>query len=185
VAQLEDHKGHRDLIDAAKILKDHAPKIKIVIVGEGSLRMTLDQQAHELKVDDIVYFLGFREDVPRILASLDLFVLSSRMEGLGSSLMDAMASRLPVVATQAGGIPEVVIHRETGLLVPPRDPLALAQAILKVYLDKALANRLAQRGFEVVHEKFSAEAMARKIILIYERLASQKGVQIGGQSPNP
>jgi L-malate glycosyltransferase len=185
VAQLEDHKGHRDLIDAAKILKDHAPKIKIVIVGEGSLRMTLDQQAHELKVDDIVYFLGFREDVPRILASLDLFVLSSRMEGLGSSLMDAMASRLPVVATQAGGIPEVVIHRETGLLVPPRDPLALAQAILKVYLDKALANRLAHRGFEVVHEKFSAEAMARKIILIYERLASQKGVQIGGQSPNP
>ncbi len=185
VAQLEDHKGHKDLIDAARILKDHAPKIRVVIVGGGSLRMSLDQQAHELKVDDIVYFLGFRDDVPRILASLDLFVLSSRMEGLGSSLMDAMASRLPVVATQAGGIPEVVIHRETGLLVPPRDPQALAQAILKVYLDRILAGRLAKRGYEVVHEKFSAEAMARKIILIYERLASQKGVKLGGQSPHP
>ena len=185
VAQLEDHKGHKDLIDAAKVLKDHAPKVKIIIVGEGSLRMELDRQARDLRVDDVIYFLGFREDVPRILASLDLFVLSSRMEGLGSSLMDAMASRLPIVATQAGGIPEVVIHRETGLLVPPRDPQTMAQAILKLYLDKALANRLAQRGFEVVHQKFSAEAMAQRIIHIYERLASQKGVRLGGQSPHP
>jgi glycosyltransferase involved in cell wall biosynthesis len=185
VAQLEDHKGHKDLIDAAKVIKDHAPKVKIIIVGEGSLRMELDRQVRDLSVDDVVYFLGFREDVPRILASIDLFVLSSRMEGLGSSLMDAMASRLPVVATQAGGIPEVVIHRETGLLVPPRDPQALAQAILKLYLDKALASRLAQRGFEVVHQKFSAEAMALRIILIYERLASEKGVKLGGQNPYP
>jgi glycosyltransferase involved in cell wall biosynthesis len=185
VAQLEDHKGHRDLIEAARILKDHAPRVRIVIVGEGSLRMQLDRQAHELRVEDVVYFLGFREDVPRILASLDLFVLSSRMEGLGSSIMDAMASRLPVVATQAGGIPEVVIHRETGLLVPPQDPPALANAILKLYLDKALAGRLAQRGFEVVHERFSAEAMAMKIIGIYERIASEKGVRLGGPSPHP
>jgi hypothetical protein len=110
-------------------------------------------------VADVVYFLGFREDVPRLLASLDLFVMSSRMEGLGTSIMDAMAARLPVVATMAGGIPEVVIHRETGLLVPPRDPQALAQAILKLSLDRGLAGRLARRGHEVVHEKFSAEAM--------------------------
>ncbi len=185
VAQLEDHKGHRDLIEAAKILKDHAPRVRIVIVGEGSLRMQLDQQAHELRVEDVVYFLGFREDIPRILASLDLFVLSSRMEGLGSSIMDAMASRLPVVATQAGGIPEVVIHRETGLLVPPQDPQALANAILKLYLDRALAARLAQRGYEVVHERFSAEAMAMKIIRIYDRIASEKGVRLGAQSPHP
>lgn len=176
VAQLEDHKGHRFLIEAAKILKGHAPKARVIIVGEGSLRMELDRQAHDLRVDDIVYFLGFREDVPRILASLDLFVLSSHMEGLGTSLMDAMASRLPVVATQAGGIPEVVTDRETGLLVPPRDPRALAEAVLKLYLDRGLAARLAQRGFEVVHEKFSAEAMAQRIIAVYERLAKQKGV---------
>jgi len=185
VAQLEDHKGHRDLIAAAKILKEHAPRIRVIIVGEGSLRMELDRQAHDLHVDDVVYFLGFREDVPRILASLDLFVLSSRMEGLGTSIMDAMASRLPVVATQAGGIPELVIHRETGLLVPPQDPPALANAILKLFLDRALAARLAQRGFEVVHEKFSAEAMARKIVGIYERIASEKGVRLGAQSPPP
>jgi glycosyltransferase involved in cell wall biosynthesis len=185
VAALEDHKGHTDLLEAARLIKLRAPKVKIVIVGSGSLDMELDQQARDLHVDDLVFFLGFREDVPRILASLDLFVLSSRLEGLGSSIMDAMASRLPVVATQVGGIPEVVIHRETGLLVPPKSPQALAQAILKLYLDKALAGRLAQRGFEVVHERFSAEAMAARIILIYERIASGKGVRLGGQSPHP
>ena len=179
VAQLEDHKGHRYLLEAAQILKGQVPNVKFVIVGAGSLRLDLDRQAHNLHVDDIVYFLGFREDVPRILASLDLFVLSSHMEGLGSSLLDAMASRLPVVATTAGGIPEVVIDRETGLLVPPRDPAALAQAILKVCLDKGLAARLAQRGYEVVHEKFSAESMARRVIAVYERLAAKKGVRLG------
>ncbi|MDH4196308.1 MAG: glycosyltransferase family 4 protein [Candidatus Aminicenantes bacterium] len=179
VAQLEDHKGHRYLVEAAQILKGQAPKLRFIIVGGGSLRIELDRQAHNLHVDDVVYFLGFREDVPRILASLDLFVLSSHMEGLGSSLLDAMASRLPIVATTAGGIPEVVVNRETGLLVPPRDPPALAQAILKVYLDKTLAARLAQRGYEVVHEKFSAESMARQVIAAYERLAAKKGVRLG------
>ncbi len=178
VAHLEDHKGHRYLLDAAGLLRDTAPKMKFIIVGEGSLRLDLDRQAHDLRVDDMVYFLGFRDDVPRVLGSLDLFVLSSHMEGLGTSLMDAMAARLPVVATTAGGIPEVVIDRETGLLVPPRDPQALAQAILKLYLDKGLAARLAARGYEVVHERFSAEAMARRIIDVYERLARDKGVRI-------
>ena len=185
MAHLEDHKGHRFLIEAAKIVREQAPHVRIIIVGEGSLRMELDQQARNLHVDDIVYFLGFRDDVPRVLASLDLFVLSSHMEGLGSSLMDAMASRLPVVATQTGGIPEVVVHRETGLLVPPRDPQSLAQAILKLYLDKGQAARLAQRGFEVVQEKFSAEAMARKNIAVYERLAARKGITLGRLSRYP
>jgi glycosyltransferase involved in cell wall biosynthesis len=178
VAALEDHKGHTYLIQASRILKDQAPKIRIVVVGTGSLRMELDRQAHDLGVDDIVFFLGFREDVPRILASLDLFVLCSHLEGMGSSLLDAMASRLPIVATQAGGIPEVVIDGETGLLVASRDPDALAQAVLTLYRDRGLAGRLAQRGFEVVHERFSAEAMAWKVIDLYEQFAHRKGIHL-------
>lgn len=178
VAALEDHKGHTYLIQASKILREQAPKIKIIVVGTGSLRMELDRQAHEMGVDDIVFFLGFREDVPRILASLDLFVLSSHLEGLGSSLLDAMACHLPVVATQTGGIPEVVIHNETGVLVPPRNAQLLAQAVLRLYRDRDLAARLGQRGYEVVHQKFSAEAMAGKIIDLYERLAAKKGVRL-------
>ncbi len=178
VAALEDHKGHTYLIQASRILRERAPKIKIIVVGTGSLRLELDQQAHQLGVDDIVFFLGFREDVPQILGSLDLFVLSSYLEGMGSSLLDAMASRLPVVATQVGGIPDVVSHQETGLLVPPRDPVALAEAILTLYHDRNLASRLGDKGYEVVHQKFSTEAMAGQIIDLYKTLALGKGIRL-------
>lgn len=174
VAALEDHKGHAYLLQASRILRREAPNIKIIIVGTGSLRLELDRQTRELGVEDMVFFLGFREDIPRVLASLDLFVLSSYLEGMGSSILDAMASRLPVVATRAGGIPEVVTDNETGLLVPPRDPEALANAILRLYRDRELGRRLARRGYEVVYEKYSAEAMAAKILSLYH----QKGVGI-------
>jgi len=176
VAHLADHKGHKYLIEATRILKEKAPKIKVIIVGEGPLMMDLTQQAKEIQVEDMVFFLGFREDVPQILASLDLFVLSSYLEGMGSSIMDAMAHRLPVVASRVGGIPEVVIHGKTGVLVPPRKPSALAEAILTFYNDHSMAELYGQRGYEVVHKKFSAESMAGKIIAIYERLARNKGV---------
>ncbi len=176
VAHLADHKGHKYLIDATKILKDKAPKIKIIIVGQGPLLMELTKQAKEIHVEDMVFFLGFREDVPKILASLDLFVLSSYLEGMGSSIMDAMAYNLPVIATNVGGIPEVVIDGKTGLLVPPRRPAALAEAILKLYRDSSLSTQFGQMGCEVVNQKFSAESMANKILGIYERLAKYKGV---------
>ncbi len=176
VAHLADHKGHKYLIDATKILKDKAPKIKIIIVGEGPLLMELTRQAKEIHVENIVFFLGFREDVQKILASLDLFVLSSHLEGMGSSIMDAMAHKLPVVATNVGGIPEVVVDGKTGLLVPPRRPEALAEAILKLYRDSSLSLQFGQMGCEIVHEKFSAESMANKILGIYERLAKDKSI---------
>jgi len=178
VAHLADHKGHKYLIQATKYLKEHTPKIKVIIVGEGPLRMELGRQAKEILVEDMVFFLGFREDVPQILNSLDMFVLSSYLEGMGSSLMDAMACRLPVVATRVGGIPEVVEHGKTGLLVSPRSPKSLAKAILKLYENRELAHRLGQKGYEVVHQKFSAEAMASKAIDLYEELAEKKGVRL-------
>ena len=178
VAHLSDHKGHEYLIQATNILKEHSAKIKMIIVGEGPLRMKLDRQAKESDVEDIVFFLGFRKDVPKILSSLDLFVLSSYLEGMGSSILDAMACRLPVVATRVGGIPEVVIHRETGLLVPPRNPSALARAILKLYYNRTLASRLGQRGYELVHKRFSAEAMAGKVVRLYERLGLKKWIKL-------
>ncbi len=180
VAQLEDHKGHRYLIEAARIIKKETPRVKLIVVGSGSLEMELTRQVQDLGVEDLVFFLGFRDDVPRLLASLDLFVMSSHLEGLGSSIMDAMAAKLPVVATRAGGIPEVVIHRETGLLVPPRSPAALAEAVLKLYHDRSLAAALGERGFRVVHEKFSAEAMAERIIGVYERIAGRKRIRLDG-----
>jgi glycosyltransferase involved in cell wall biosynthesis len=178
VAHLADNKGHQCLIQATKILKQQSPKIKTIIVGEGPLSMELNRQAKELDVEDIVFFLGFRKDIPKILTSLDLFVLSSYLEGMGSSILDAMACRLPVVATKVGGIPEVVIHGETGLLVPPRNPSALARAILKLYSNQTLASRLGQKGYELVHRKFSAEAMADKVVRLYEKVGLRKWIKI-------
>jgi glycosyltransferase involved in cell wall biosynthesis len=178
VAYLEDSKGHRYLIEAARLLKARTPKIKIIIVGKGTLDLALDKMSKDLQVDDLVFFLGHREDVPRILASLNCFVLSSEAEGLGSSILDAMASRLPVVATQVGGIPEVVIHDETGFLVSPRSPEALAGAIYELSQNRPLARRFGQAGYETVHAKFSARAMALKVIRVYERLAAKKGIDL-------
>jgi len=180
VAALEDHKGHSYLFQATRIVRQHSPRIRLIVVGSGSLRLELESQVQQLGIEDIVFFLGFREDVPRILASLDLFVLSSHLEGLGSSLIDAMASRLPVVATRAGGIPEIVHHGETGLLVPPRDPEALAQAIIELYHDRQLASRLAQNGSDFVRSHFSAEAMAKRVVDLYQDLAQKKGVRLDG-----
>lgn len=176
VAHLADHKGHKYLIQATEILREKAPRIKVIIVGEGPLKMKLDRQVKETHLQNMVFFLGFREDIPQILASLDLFVLSSYLEGMGSTLLDAMISRLPVVATKVGGIPEVISHEQTGLLVPPRNPQALAGAILRLYKDRNLATKLGNKGYEVVHERFSAEAMARKIINLYHQKAATKGI---------
>jgi len=178
VAHLEDSKGHRTLIDAARFLKARTPKIKIIIIGSGSLELELTEQARGLGVNDLVFFLGFRDDVPRLLASLDAFVMTSNAEGLGTSIMDAMASRLPVVATSVGGIPEVVTDKETGILIPPRHPEDLAEAIGKLYADRAYARKLGKRGFEVVHEKFSAEAMAARIVDLYEKIARRKNIKL-------
>ena len=178
VAHLADHKGHKYLIQAAELLKKESPKIKIIIVGEGPLHMELQKQVEQIHVEDMVFFLGFREDIPQILCSLDLFVLSSYLEGMGTSILDAMACKLPVVATRVGGIPEVVIDGETGLLVPPKRPPSLAKAILKLYKDKELAEKMGKEGHRIVHDKFSAESMASRIIDLYEQLAKKKGIKL-------
>jgi len=180
VAHLADHKGHKYLIEAVRLLKEKLPEVRLIIVGEGPLKLELTRQVRDFHLEDVVFFLGFREDIPRILASLDLFVLSSHMEGLGSSLLEAMASRLPVVATRVGGIPDVVIHQETGLLVPPKNPAALAEAILEMYRHRDEAREMGQRGYEVVHQKFSAEAMAAKVIEVYRKLFKANKMEMIG-----
>jgi len=178
VAHLEANKGHRTLIEAAGRLKSRLPGLKIVVIGDGPLRADLAACAEASGVGDRVFFLGFREDIPRLLAALDVFALPSTSEGLGTSIMDAMAARLPVVAASAGGIPEVVIDGETGLLVPPLRPGELAEAIFKLAADRALARRFGECGFAVVREKFSAEAMASRTAELYEKIARRKNLRL-------
>ena len=179
VAHLDDERGVRSLLEAAVIVTRHAPKIKLIILGEGSLRLGDGDEPLDRAAGSFAYYLGFRDDAAKVLASLNLFIMSSHLRGLGGPILDAMASKLPVIATQVAGVPEFIVHRESGLLVPPRDPKSLADAVLKVYLDRNLANRLAAAGYDSAYQKFSTEAKVLKIIELYERLASRKGVKLG------
>jgi len=179
VTGLEEPRSYQDLVAASRTIVEHAPKARVVVLGEGALRLEPDKKGHDVHGDEIRFYLGFRDHLTQALASLDAFVTTSPLVGFGGGLLDAMACRVPVVAGEAGGVPEVLIHRETGIRVPARDPRALAEAVLKLYLDRALAARLAQRGQEAVRDRYSAEAMARRTIALYERLAARKGIKLG------
>jgi len=178
VLPLEDERGQMALLEAAALARGQAPKVKIVVLGEGSLRLDAGEGADVPAMDGVRYFLGFRKETPRVLASLDMFAVFSHLDGLGGSLIEAMASGLPVAAADVGTARDLIIHRESGLLVPPRNAKALADAILKVHFDRNLAARLAARGRETVLEKFSVEAMARRVIGVYEYRAHRKGVKL-------
>jgi len=174
VAALTDHKGHRFLLEAwSRVLADH-PRAVLLLAGTGELEKQLRQQAAGLPAPGSVRFLGFQADVPGLLAALDLFVLSSHLEGLCTSLMDAMAAGLPVVATAAGGIPEVVEDGSTGVLVPPRDPAALAGAILDLLADPGRRERLGGAGRESVR-RFDRTRTVEGTLAVYSEVLAGKG----------
>jgi L-malate glycosyltransferase len=169
VAALAPHKSQTTLLRAAALLRDRSPRLHVWIAGEGELRDALLSEHRALHLDDRVRFLGFRDDVTALLRAADLFVLSSYLEGLGTSILDAMAAGLPVVATQVGGIPEAVRDGETGFLVPPRNPAALAEAMARLAGDAALRGALGGRGREAVRE-FGADRTATLTRSLYQRL---------------
>lgn len=179
VACLGDLRGYREMMEAAALVWQQAPGAKIIVLGQGGLQVEPDRTEQALPSGLVRYFLGFPQDMARAVASLDAFVTTAPLIEPGSALVDAMACRIPVVAVETGGGPDVIVNRETGFLVPPRNPRSLADAVLKLYFDRSLAARLAQCGFEAVREKYSAEAMARRIISVYQRLASRKNVRLG------
>jgi len=171
VAALVAHKGQRHLIDAAMRVLPRCPDARFVIAGEGELRASLEQQIHQHHLDKHVLLAGFRADILSVHKAFDLFVMSSITEGLGTSILDAMACGKPVVATNVGGIPEVVVDGGTGLLVPPRDPAAMADAIVKLLATRALREEMGAAGLERVRSHFSAEAMVQKTLRVYQRVA--------------
>jgi glycosyltransferase involved in cell wall biosynthesis len=171
IAALVPHKGQRHLIDAAALVVREVPDARFLILGEGELKPALEKQIADLALTKHVLLTGFRPDVLSILKGFDLFVMPSVTEGLGTSLLDAMACARPIIASRVGGIPEVVRHGETGLLVPPKDPRDLAAAIIRLLLDPPLAGRLAAAGLARVRERFSLERMVTGTLAVYEALA--------------
>lgn len=173
VARLCDVKGQRELIDALAEL----PGVGAVLVGDdleegGAYRQRLERRAAELGVSDRVIFTGHHPDPHAILDELDVFVLPSWTEGLSLAMLEAMAHGKPVVATPVGGTPEAVVDGETGVLVPVRDPQALAGAIRDLLADPDRALRLGESGRKRVAEHFSADAMTRRMLEIYDEVAA-------------
>lgn len=171
---LTTEKGHRHLIEAAAAVVRDVPDARFVIVGEGELRHALERQIHELHLEKHVFLAGFRPDALAFHKAFDVFVATPAAEGLGTALLSAMASAKAVVATEVGGIPEIVRQGETGIVVPPRDPEALAQAIVRLLKDDELRARMGRAGFEQVRRMFSAERMVEETLTVYRAVAASR-----------
>jgi glycosyltransferase involved in cell wall biosynthesis len=171
VAALVPHKGQRHLIEAAQLVVREVPDARFVILGEGELREQLERQVRDHHLEKHVFLPGFRTDVLGCIKGFDVFAMSSVSEGLGTSLLDAMACSKPIVATSVGGIPEVVVDGDNGLLVAPRDHAAMAGAIVRVLTDAGLRRRMGEAGFARVRERFTVERMVSQTAAVYARVA--------------
>ncbi len=169
VARLEPEKGHPTLFDAWPLVLRAVPDSYLLVVGEGSRRDALEAQARELRIAHRVVFTGRRDDVPAVTAALDVAVLPSYREAQGLTILEAMALSRPVVASNVGGIPEMIQDGKTGLLVPPHDPEALAAAIVRLLTDHPLADTLGRAGHDLVHDRFCIELMVRAVEGIYDQ----------------
>lgn len=172
VGRLEPEKGHPTLLEAWPLVLREVPEAYLLVVGEGSRREALEAQAAEIGIADRVVFTGRRDDVPAVTAALDVAVLPSYREAQGLTILEAMALSRPVVASNVGGIPEMVVHERTGLLAEPHDAAGLAAGIARLLRDHQLADMLARAGHDLVHERFCVELMVRAVEHLYDEGAA-------------
>jgi len=170
VARLSYEKGIDVLIDAAARVHAARPQARFVIVGDGPERKCLEGRIRDRGLDGVVRLAGFRADVRSILAAGDAFCLPSKSEGMPNALLEAMAAGLPVVAAAVGGVPEVITSGRDGLLVEPRNPRALADALVSAIDDPAGRIRLGRAARRTIDERFGARDVVRRYERLYERL---------------
>ena len=178
VSRLTPWKGHMTLLEAVARLADRWPWLKLVIVGEvafweADYEQQLKQRAAELGLTEQVIWTGFRSDVPELLRLCDIFVLPSVREPFGRVIIEAMATGRPVVATASGGVPEIVVNGQTGLLVPPEDAQSLAGAIETLLADSQRAQQMGAEGLTRAHQLFSADRVAQQVQELYQRILSK------------
>ena len=167
-------KGHTYLITALAQVITAIPNIRLVFLGDGELRGELLGQVKTLGLEKQVLFPGMRSDVPEIISCSDLFVLPSVNEGFGVVLLEAMAMRCPIVATNVGGVPEVVLDGETGILVPPGDPVPLARGIIQLLKDPSIALKMAECGYQRLKACFDIRETVSKTEHLYKELLERK-----------
>ena len=167
---LVGHKDHTTLIEAMALVAKALPEAHLAIAGEGELRPQVEARIRGLDLGGRVTLLGHRTDVPAIVRAADVYVSSSWSEGLGTSVLEALACETPVVAAVAGGIPEMIIDGKTGFLVPNKDPEALAQAILASLKHRENARAMAAAGRGLVEEQFTVTRMVEGTLAAYNHL---------------
>ncbi len=178
VGRLVAVKDQATLLRALALLKTGGLSFKAIFAGTGPLREQLESLAASLKLDN-VRFLGNRDDVPQVLAAMDIFVLSSESEGLSNTIQEAMATGLPVVATHVGGADELVDHDRTGLLVPPRDPQRIAEAIVTLVRDSGKRHQMGAAAALQARQDFGIERMLREYERMYLDVATNTPAVMG------
>lgn len=175
VARLVPIKAHEDFLRAAAVVRSSVPEAQFLVIGDGERRAELEALSARMGLTDCVRFLGWRRDLPRVYADLDVVALCSRNEGSPVALIEALASARPVVATAVGGVPEVVVHGETGLTVPAGDSNALAGAIVAQIVDKARAQRMGDAGRWHVYPRYSWKRLVDDVRGLYVDGLERKG----------
>jgi glycosyltransferase involved in cell wall biosynthesis len=177
VARLTEQKDHENFLRAAGIISEAAPGTRFLIAGEGPLRASLADLAATLDLAEVVTFTGARADIPAVYGAMDILVFSSRWEGLPVAMLEGMASCLPVVATEVGGIPGVLEHGVSGIIVPPSDPGSLASACLKLINNPILGQQMGAAGYAHVKAHYSIDAMVDATSRLYQSLLRKAKVE--------
>jgi glycosyltransferase involved in cell wall biosynthesis len=176
VGRLVPIKGHVDFLEAARIVGEKKEKVAFVIVGDGELRAELEEAAGRLPIRDRIFFAGWRHDLDAVYASLDIVVQTSYNEGLPFALIEAMASGKPMIATDVGGVAELIVEGVTGYLTPEHDPETLAERLFRLLDDPSLARSMGEAGRKFAFERFEKRRMVRDMVEFYDDLLRRKGL---------
>lgn len=171
VAVLREPKGIQFMLKALPEILKVIPNMVYVIVGDGNFRESLEKLSKELGVVDHVMFLGHRTDVSAILAASDMFVFPTLQDALPTVLFEAMAANLPIVASEVGGVPEILQHEKTGVLIPPADPSKLVDACLRLLRDNELSSRISASACKMVKERFDIKKQIQSLVDLYDQVA--------------
>jgi len=176
-------KGHQEFIEAANFVLKEIPNVKFLLIGDGPLKKSCQLSVSSSQLKDKVLFLGSRQDIPELLSIMDLSVNASYSEGMSNTILESMAAGLPVVATGVDGNLETVIDKETGILVPPKRPLSMANAIVNILKDKGLARRMGENARKLVSNKFNSKLMASNFTGLYIKLMKKRIAFVFSQFP--
>lgn len=169
VAALSREKDHFTFIDAAENVLKEIKEVRFIIIGDGQLFQTIKEYILKKNLADKIFMTGFIKNIPDVLQELDVLVLTSLQEGFGVNIVEAFASKTPVVATNSGGVAEIVFNNRTGILCEKRNYLQIAEGIKKILLDNSLRKQLTENAFDFCLKNFSKEKMAEKTLEIYKK----------------